>query len=135
MMIGEPYLNGERYKKEVSIRKKYYNDVDGILMKNCGKYGKRNWYNNTEILQENMEVIKKLQDDGAQIVITTSRPEELRKDLEKILNSNGIKPYAILMGINHAARVVINDFAPTNPYPSGIAITLPRNSNLVDYLK
>ncbi|MBE6444387.1 MAG: hypothetical protein E7020_06980 [Alphaproteobacteria bacterium] len=120
--------------KEVQKRHRtYFVDVDGVLMKNCGKYGKRNWYNNTETLPENMETIRKLQDDGAQIVITTSRPEEFRANLEKILNENGIKPYAILMGMNHAARVVVNDFAPTNPYPSGIAITLPRNNSLKEY--
>lgn len=122
--------------KEVQKKHRtYFIDVDGVLMKNCGKYGKRNWYNNTETLPENMEIIRKLQDDGAQIVVTTSRPEEFRTGLEKILNENGIKPYTILMGMNHAARVVVNDFAPTNPYPSGIAITLPRNNSLVDYLK
>lgn len=112
----------------------YFCDVDGVLMKNCGKYGSKNWYNNREIIPENIEVIRDLQAKGAQIVITTSRPEEFRSDLETILSENGIKPYAILMGMNHAARVVINDFAPTNPYPSGIAITLPRNSFIKEYL-
>ena len=103
-------------------------------MKNRGKYGKINWYNNDEIIPENMEVIRNLQNKGAQIVITTSRTEEFRPGLEKILKENRIRPYAILMGMNHAARVVINDFAPTNPYPSGIAITLPRNCSLKEYL-
>lgn len=113
----------------------YFCDVDGVLMKNCGKYGSRNWYNNTETIPENMQTIKKLQDNGAQIVITTSRPEEFRESLLKILNENGIYPYAMLMGMNHAARVVINDFAPTNPYPSGMAITLPRNNLIKEYLE
>lgn len=113
----------------------YFVDVDGVLMKNCGKYGSINWSNNTTVIQENMEVIRSLQQKGAQIVITTSRTEEYRTDLEKILYENGIKPYAILMGMNHSARVIINDFAPTNPYPSGIAITLPRNSSIKEYLQ
>ena len=112
----------------------YFCDVDGVLMKNCGKYGSKNWSNNREIIKENMESIKSLQDKGAQIVITTSRPEELREDLEAILAENGIRPYAILMGLNHASRVVINDFAPTNPYPSGMAISVPRNSLIKEYL-
>ena len=101
----------------------------------ANRYGKVNWYNNTTLLDENVETLRKLQEEGAQIVITTSRTEEFRAALEKILADCGIKPYAILMGMNHAARVVINDFAPTNPYPSGIAITLPRNSNIKDYLQ
>lgn len=112
----------------------YFVDVDGVLMKNCGKYGSVNWSNNKTTIPENMEVIRDLQSRGAQIVITTSRTEEYKKDLEKILAENGIKPYAILTGMNHAARVVINDFAPTNPYPSGMAITLPRNSFIKEYL-
>ena len=112
----------------------YFVDVDGILMKNCGKYGSKNWSNNEEIIPENIEQIRKLQEKGGQIIITTSRSEEYRKDLEKILLTNGIKPYSILMGLNHSARVVINDFAPTNPYPSAIAITLPRNNLIKEYL-
>ena len=112
----------------------YFCDVDGVILKNCGKYGKTNWNNSKTILEENVNEIIKLQENGAQIVITTSRTEEYRKDLEKILQDIGIKPYTIIMGLNHAARIIINDFAPTNPYPSGIAITLPRDANLKDYL-
>lgn len=112
----------------------YFVDVDGVLMKNSGKYGTINWYNNTTFLSENVQVIIDLQNKWAQIVITTSRTEEFREALEKLLASVWIKPYAILMGIHHAARVVINDFASTNPYPSGMAITLPRNADLKDYL-
>lgn len=112
----------------------YFCDVDGVLMKNCGKYGSVNWYNNSEIIVDNMEVLRKLQENGAQIVITTSRTEEFRADLKNILEENGIKPYAILMGMNHASRVVINDFAPTNPYPSCSAISIPRNSSLRSYI-
>ena len=122
------------WKEVQKASRTYFVDVDGVIMKNSGKYGKVNWYNNTELLEENVDTLKKLQEAGAQIVITTSRQEEFRADLEKILANAGLKPYAILMGMNHAARVVINDFAPTNPYPSGLAITLPRNSSLKEYL-
>lgn len=113
----------------------YFVDVDGVLFKNSGKYGKTNWSNNNELIKENIETIKQLQNKGAQIVITTSRTEDYRENLNKVLNDNGIKPYAMIMGLNHAARVVINDFAPTNPYPSGIAITLPRNSLIKEYVQ
>ena len=123
------------WKKVQKQHRTYFVDVDGVILKNSGKYGTTNWYNNTTLLDENVETLKQLQENGAQIVITTSRPEEFRADLEKILNDAGLKPYAVLMGMNHAARVVINDFAPTNPYPSGIAITLPRNAALKDYFQ
>ena len=124
----------EEWRKVQDAFKTYFVDVDGVLMKNRGKYGSSNWYNNREIIPENLEIIRKLQSKGAQIIIVTSRTEEFREDLQNILTENGINPYAILMGINHSARVVINDFAPTNPYPSAIAITLPRNNFLKEYL-
>ena len=125
----------EEWKAEQKKFRTYFVDIDGVLMKNCGKYGSVNWSNNKTTIPENMEVIRDLQKNGGQIVITTSRPEEFRKDLETILKENGIIPYAILMGMNHASRVVINDFAPTNPYPSGIAISVPRNSLIREYVK
>lgn len=112
----------------------YFVDIDGVILKNTGRYGTINWSNNKTFIEENVETIKDLQRKGAQIIITTSRTEEYRKDLEKMLNSVGLKPYCIIMGINHSARVIINDFAPTNPYPSGIAISLPRNSLIKEYL-
>ena len=121
-------------RKEVQKNyRTYFVDFDWVLMKNSGKYGTINWYNNTSFLEDNVQVIIDLQNKWAQIVITTSRPEEFRENLEKMLESVWIKPYAILMWMNHAARVVINDFATTNPYPSGMAITLPRNASLKDY--
>lgn len=112
----------------------YFVDVDGVLVKNCGKYGKVNWYNNKEILSENFEVLRQLQREGAQIIICTSRTEECRSALEEMLSAQDIHPHAIIMGVNHAMRVMINDFAPTNPYPSSMAVTFPRNGRLKDYL-
>ena len=123
------------WKEEQKKYRTYFIDIDGVIMKNSGKYGKVNWYNNETLLEGNIKLIQQLQRAGAQIVITTSRTEEFRGNLEKILNKAGIYPYAILMGLNHAARVVINDFAPTNPYPSALAITLPRNADIEAYLK
>ena len=113
----------------------YFVDVDGVLMKNCGQYGSFNWDNNDIVLEDNVACLKKLQDDGGMIIITTSRPEKYRVSLEAMLAEHGIKPYAIIMGINHARRVLINDFAPTNPYPSAVAINMPRNGDLPDYIK
>lgn len=112
----------------------YFVDVDGVLLRNRGKYGTKNWTNTVEPIEENINTIKNLQKEGAQIVITTSRTKEYKKGLCAILKEYGIKPYAILTGMNHSSRVVINDFAPTNPYPSGIAITIPRNFSIKDYL-
>jgi len=122
------------WKKVQDNFKTIFIDVDGVLLRNHGKYGRMNWSNTIEPIEENLLILKKLQDNGAQIVITTSRSEEHRESLIRTLNSYGIKPYSILMGLNHAPRYVINDFAPSNPFPSAIAISIPRNSIFSNYL-
>ena len=124
----------EEWKVTQKKHRTYFIDVDGVILKNCGRYGSIRWENNAEVLKENVEAIRSLQNEGAQIVITTSRTEEFREGLTKILLENGIEPYAIIMGMNHSARVLINDFAPTNPYPTSISISLPRNFSIKEYL-
>lgn len=121
----------------LSIQKQkraYFIDIDGVIMKNSGKYGSVNWFNNDQCIQENVDLIKKLQKDGAQIVLVTSRPESTREHLMRILDKLGINPYAIIMGLYHSPRTLINDFAPSNPYPSATAISIPRNASLKEYL-
>lgn len=112
----------------------YFVDVDGVILENHGKYGKKNWSNCVNILENNMKVLSELQKNGAQIVITTSRDDSYKELLENILKQFNIYPHAILTNLNHASRIIINDFAPTNPYPSCKAISLPRNSDIADYL-
>lgn len=122
------------WKETQKKHRTYFIDVDGVILKNSGKYGKVNWSNNHTLLEDNVKSIVELQNNGAQIIITTARTEEYRAQLMKMLNTAGIFPYAVLTGMNHAARIVINDFAPTNPYPSAMCITLPRNSSIKEYL-
>lgn len=112
----------------------YFVDVDGVLLKNSGQYGRFNWSTNREVLVENVQALRALQDRGAQIVVVTARTEPYRRALEELLRGAGLEPHAIVMGLNHAGRVLINDFAPTNPYPSATAISLPRDGNLKEYL-
>jgi len=35
----------------------------------------------------------------------------------------------LVMGLPHSQRILINDFAKSNPYPSAAAINMPRNKN------
>jgi len=106
----------------------YFIDIDGIIVKNGGEYLKPYW-GTTEGINENIATINNLYDSGSQIILTTSRKEEYRKITEEQLKKYGVKYHQLIMGLFHSARVLINDFADTNPYPSAIAINIPRNSN------
>jgi hypothetical protein len=42
----------------------------------------------------------------------------------------------LIMGLPHAKRYLINDFSPSNPFPTSVSINIERNKdNLVNYHK
>ena len=65
----------------------------------------------------------------AELIITTSRPDEQKQNIKNILKKFKINPKYILTNLLHAKRALINDFSETNPFPSSISINLERDSN------
>ena len=117
------------------LKRTYFIDLDGVVLYNRGRYGSKNWDNDQVPIEDNISVIKQLFDEGAQIVITTSRDMKYEEQIRDFFSSRGIDLHAIVTNCNHSARVLINDFAPSNAYPSCEAISLPRNGTLKDYIK
>lgn len=117
-----------------NIKKQYktlFIDLDGILVENGGMFCDP-YCLDMGGLQSNIDYINKLYIEGkTQIIITTARPRYLQEDTLAQLQKLGIKCHAILMGLLHAKRVLVNDFAASNPYPSAEAINIPRNSDLI----
>lgn len=138
-IFAENYIDFGTQKDWNDIFKKhttYFVDFDGTLVKNKGKYGSNNWFDKNDIIiPSNVDLISKLQKNGAEIIITTSRPEILHDYIREFLSSYNILPKAIICSLNHSPRIIINDFANTNPYPSCSAINLKRDSDLSDYFQ
>lgn len=108
----------------------YFVDVDGTLFKNTGYP-----WSETIPLEKNIEVIKKLKKNGAQIVITTARPKFERAKLIRQFQKFGIEYDYIITDCNHSKRVLINDFSNSNPYPACEAINIPRDEdNLEEFI-
>ena len=116
------------------LHRTYFVDIDGVLIKNSGQYGSLRWDNNTNIIKENINKLIYLKQQGAQIILTTSRPNKYKKELIELFSNYNFYPDEIIMDLNHSTRVIINDFAKTNPYPSAIAISIPRNDFIDKYL-
>lgn len=106
-------------------------DIDGILVYNSGEHFTPKW-GSTDKIEKNIEAILAIQKTNkTEIVLVTARNEKARDITEKQLADIGIKYKHILFGLNHSKRIVINDYSKTNPYPSCIAISLPRDSDLL----
>ena len=92
----------------------YLVDIDGVVFKNKGRYGSKNWNTEDIPLSSNINKLREVQNDGTQLIFVTSRPEEFRKKTELSLKEHGLKWHSIVMGCFHSQRYLINDFAPTN---------------------
>ena len=111
-------------------------DIDGVLIQNGSQYFRGKQWGEMAPLQDNIECLMKLYDEGnTYIALTTSRGEEYRKTTELELRDFNIRYHQLVMGIPHCPRILVNDYSSTNPYPSATAINIARDSDtLSDYI-
>ncbi len=124
----------QEWNEYTSSLRTYIFDIDGVFLENTGRYGARNWGNSCIPIQENIIRLRQLSEENAEIIFITSRTEEYLSEFRKLLDENGIRFKQIVSGCNHNRRIIVNDFAPSNPYPSCEAVNLPRNGVLGDYI-
>lgn len=110
-------------------------DIDGVLIENTASNHAPFTGTGKPIL-ENINILKQIYETGrTHIVLTTSRPTRLSDITIDELDKYDIPYDDLIIGLPHCQRIIINDFAPSNPYPSCNAINLKRNAtNLRDYL-
>ena len=110
-------------------------DIDGVVVRNRGEYFPPYWTDEDEPIMENVSHLLKLQEAGAQLIFATARPETFREKVEGTLRDLGFRWHAVIMDCHHSRRIIINDFAPSNPFPSCEAVNIPRNSDrLAEFL-
>jgi hypothetical protein len=104
-------------------------DIDGTLVENSSVHFPP-YVGNAAPLIQNIEKIREMfESKKTYIVLTTSRPEYTRSITEEELELKQIPYHQLIMGLPHCSRIVVNDYANTNPYPSCSAINIPRNSD------
>jgi len=125
----------DAWNKYKSQYKCLFVDIDGTLVANSSIHFPP-YIGNADALQGNIDYLNSLYRAGkVKIVLTTSRPKNMRDVTVSELEDKRILYDELIMGLPHCKRVIINDFAKSNPYPSCEAINLPRNSdNLKEFL-
>lgn len=105
-------------------------DVDGVLLKNGSKFGKNGWQ--TKGLINNLKKIAELQSNGFLfLVLTSSRPTSEEEYTINELKRHNVKVDRCLFGLPHTRRYLINDYSPTNPYPSAVSINIERDNDIL----
>jgi len=113
------------YKRQYST---LFIDLDGTLVINTGQHSRPAW-GESDGITANIDAVNALYDTGkVEVIITTSRAEKFREVTLAQLERTGIRYHQIIFGLVHGRRIVINDYASTNPYKSCEAINMKRDS-------
>jgi len=108
-------------------RKAYFIDLDGCVT-TCGTpYGPGGWATTT-VLPGVAEKIAKLRKAGSSIYFLTGRLASEAEHTEATLSRAGVRWDRIIYGIQGGTRVLVNDYADSNPYPACEAINTFRDS-------
>ena len=104
-------------------------DIDGVLVKNSSEYFDPKW-GSTAAISDNVEYLMTLKKSGRiQLILTTARNEKFANETERQLKDAGLSFDGIIYGLMHAKRIIVNDFAKSNPYPTCEAVNISRDSN------
>jgi choline kinase len=111
-------------------------DIDGTIIKAQARYGENSYDDTPIVLEENVKILKRMYENGSEIIFTTSRPHNARSRTMKMLNGLGFSSCQLLTGLNNSRRILINDYNNANPYPRAEAFNIKRDSDtLKDTLK
>jgi len=102
----------------------YFCDIDGTLIKTKDFHDAP-----YEPIVGNVNALLKEQSRGCKMVFVTARKNKYESYTRKLLDELGFKEYILIMEANHSRRVVINDYANSNPYPSAVAINIKRDTD------
>jgi len=103
-------------------------DIDGVIVKSACSYMKP-YLGTADGLEDNIKILNELYETGrTSIIMTTARAEKFRDVTIEQLDRVGLEYDVLIMGIPHAKRIIINDFAASNVYPSCSAINLHRDT-------
>lgn len=106
----------------------YFVDLDGTLFYNQSKYFSDDYSNKPTVIQEAVEYFLNKMKQGNTIVFTTARPSEYRDITLNTLREIGFEGCQLIMDLPHSPRVLVNDYAKSNPYPSARSINVSRDN-------
>ncbi len=106
----------------------YFVDIDGTIF----KYRKFETYKTikAEVIIDSKVFLQQKRDQGHMIVLTTARPESLRKHTILELSTNNIPYHKLMMGIERGPRYLINDMDPNKTGNRAIAINVTRDNGI-----
>jgi uncharacterized HAD superfamily protein len=113
------------------MKKTLFIDIDGTLVRHKGNLSNV-YLEEPELLPGVIDKLNKWNADGHKIILTTGRPESMRKITNEQLEKFGIFYDQLIMGLTRGERIVINDKKPSLDITTASAIQVNRNEGLIN---
>ena len=104
-------------------------DLDGTVFYNQSEHFDNHHGNPPTPIPNAVKYLLNKQTNGCRLIFTTSRKRKFAEVTIQALKECGFEEYDILFDMPHAPRMIINDNSVTNPYPTAIALNVPRDDN------
>jgi len=108
-------------------------DIDGTIVKSQSRVGVNTFDDIPIPLENNVKRLLQLQEQGAQFIFTTARKNQYFLNTNTMLQNLGFEDFTLIMDLQNAKRILINDFNIANPFPRAQAINIERNSDTLDF--
>jgi hypothetical protein len=114
----------------------YLVDLDEALLGESHKYSKTSGWSRIALQSDNAQsLLSKSHGGKCRIVFLSSRPEDSRDEIVKILENFGFKGFDLVLSLPRSQKILVDTFSAFRPYPSAIAINLEKKpGNLSAYL-
>lgn len=110
-------------------------DIDGTIIKAQSRVGDNSYDKEPVALLGNVNRLLMYQNNGAQIIFTTSRQDRYYQKTHRLLENLGFTNFILICGLLNSKRIIINDYNNSNPYPRAVAVNLKRDAdNLIDFI-
>ena len=113
------------------MKKTLFIDIDGTLVKHKGNLSNI-YLEEPELLPGVIDKLNKWNSDGHKIILTTGRPESMRKITNEQLEKFGIFYDQLIMGLTRGERIIINDIKPSLDINVASAIQVNRDEGLIN---
>ena len=104
-------------------------DLDGTVFYNQSEHFDNHHGNPPKPIPNAVKYLLDKQANGCRLIFTTSRKRKFADVTVQALKECGFQEYDILFDMPHAPRMIINDNSVTNPYPTAIALNVPRDDD------
>lgn len=95
------------------MRHTYFIDIDGTIFEHAGTLQEMELIGkNLPPIRSSIQKISEMKHHDHKVILTTARPESMRKTTEELLNSNGVVYDLLIMGLPCGPRHVLNDKKP-----------------------